>query len=243
MPPTNSRDRRGPRKATSRQSGPDQYSHAIALVPDGPGKTAGIEVGEQAARMMVALRQQDGTWAARTPGPILRQEGVVSNAALRKPFVASSNAQSGRAPCPPLSAVKEPIMKHANGVIDCRGRTPWQTETARFWEQLGTTAWNDVARSLSATKAMPLADGARLFALLISACSMLTSPCSMPNTITTSGAPSRQSAMATRTATTPPPAIHLAALDRDPAPPGVPWRPLRCRRRRRRCPEVGIRRR
>lgn len=154
-----------------------QYAQALALVPDGPGKTAGIEVGEQAARMMVALRQQDGTFGGADAYRPFTRPGtyvptslpVVSNAALRKPFVASSNAQFRPGPPPALdSAVWARDYNETRewGAIDSQRRTPWQTETARFWEQLGTPAWNDVARSLSATKAMPLADRARLFALL-----------------------------------------------------------------------------
>jgi hypothetical protein len=45
-------------------------------------------------------------------------------------------------------------------------RSAWQTETARFWVLVGTPAWNQAARSLSASKPQPLAESARLFAHL-----------------------------------------------------------------------------
>jgi hypothetical protein len=45
-------------------------------------------------------------------------------------------------------------------------RSEWQTETARFWEQIGPPAWNQVARQLFTGRSVPMKESARIFALL-----------------------------------------------------------------------------
>jgi hypothetical protein len=94
---------------------------------------------------------------------------VVSNVASRKPFVLRSIAQFRPGPPPALDSAtwsRDFNETREWGGANSQRRSAWQTETARFWEQLGTPVWNQVARHLAAQKPLPLAERARVFALL-----------------------------------------------------------------------------
>lgn len=153
------------------------YADAMGALPASAAKAAGIALGEKAAQMMVAQRQDDGTFAAvdayrpyTAPGTYVPTSlPVVSNVALRKPFALQGLGQFRPGPPPALDSAT--WSRDFNETRDWGGahsalRTPWQTETARFWEQLGTPAWNQIARALAARQATPLAQRARMFALL-----------------------------------------------------------------------------
>jgi len=153
------------------------YLAALATLRDGAAKTAGIEVGAQVAHQLLARREDDGTFdsvdtyrPATAPGSYVPTGlPVVSNVAFRKPFLLRDNAQFR--PGPPPSLLSEHWARDFNetkkwGAANSPRRDAAQTEAARFWEQLGPPAWNQVARSLSSGQALPLSDNARVFALL-----------------------------------------------------------------------------
>lgn len=153
------------------------YDEAIASVQAGDGRAAAIASGEAAARLVLAQRQNDGTIGGAdtyrpyaAPGVYVPTGlPVVSNIASRKPFSLSANAQFRPPPPPALgSAVWARDFNETKewGAIDSIRRSSRQSETARFWEQLGPPAWNQVARSLSGRRPLALADNARTFALL-----------------------------------------------------------------------------
>ena len=145
-------------------------------MPDGPGKTAGIALGEQAARLLLAQREGDGTFGTTdTYRPFTMRAyvptdlPVVNNVSLRKPF--SIGTVSRFRPRAAAGTGQRAVGTRLNetrewGAFGSVRRTAWQTETARFWQYLGTPAWNQVARSLATGHPLPLADDARLFALL-----------------------------------------------------------------------------
>jgi len=155
----------------------EYYADAMAAIPEGDGKASGAALGEKAARLRLAQRQADGTFGSpdtyrpfTSPGTYVPTGlPVVSNIALRKPFVMQSNSQFRPGPPPSLDSTtwsRDFNETKEWGAVDSKRRSAWQTETARFWEQLGPPAWNSVARSLSAGQSMPLAQRARVFALL-----------------------------------------------------------------------------
>ena len=153
------------------------YLAALATVPDGDAKTAGIDVGARVARQLLARREDDRTFdsadtyrPATAPG-IYVPTGlpVVNNVAVRKPFLLRDNAQFR--PGPPPSLQSERWARDFNetrewGAANSMRRDAAQTEAARFWEQLGPPAWNQVARSLAAGHPLSLGENARVFALL-----------------------------------------------------------------------------
>jgi hypothetical protein len=153
------------------------YADALAGMPDDAARAAAIGLGERVAQRLLAQRKDDGSPGsadnyrpATSPGTYVPTAlPVVSNVALRKPFVLRDIAQFRPGPPPPLQS--KTWARDFNETREWGGaisphRSAHQTETARFWEQLGTPSWNQVARKLSDGRAMPLADSARLFALL-----------------------------------------------------------------------------
>jgi hypothetical protein len=129
------------------------------------------------AHQLLARREDDGTFdsvdtyrPATVPGSYVPTGlPVVSNVALRKPFLLHDNAQFR--PEPPPSLLSERWARDFNetkewGAVNSPRRDGAQTEAARFWEQLGPPAWNQVARSLSSGQVLPLSNSARVFALL-----------------------------------------------------------------------------
>lgn len=151
------------------------FDAAMAKLPDGDAKSAGIAAGEKAAAIL-AERKADGFNAPDTYRPatslgvyITTALPVMSHVAGIKPFALKSVSQFRPGPPPKLDSAlwaRDYNETRELGAANSAKRTAWQTETARFWEMLGPPAWNQAARSLVASKPLPLADSARLFMAL-----------------------------------------------------------------------------
>ena len=119
------------------------YAASLAQIPDSPGKTRGIAVGEEVAAKVLAWRAADGADAANTyrpittPGiyvvttlPIGTQWGSVT------PWVMERGSQFHPAPPPALDSVEWAVdyneVKEIGGKKSVR-RTSEQTEIALFW--------------------------------------------------------------------------------------------------------------
>ena len=151
------------------------YQAALKSIADGPGKTAGITVGEQAAAAVVAACADDGSEAPNTYRPHT-SPGVyvptmfppVPHWGKRKPWVMASGDQFR--PGPPPSLTSE-IWKRDFNEIKAVGsktstqRTPEQTAMAQFWEATGPLVYWPVARSVAKAAGRDASDNARLFAL------------------------------------------------------------------------------
>jgi hypothetical protein len=153
------------------------YADAAAAMPDGDAKAAGMAIGARAARLLLAQREDDRTFDGpdtyrpfTAPGEYVPTGlPVVNNVALRKPFVLKGLAQFRPGPPPALTSAlwaRDFNETRQWGAVNSPLRSARQTETARFWQYLGTPAWNQVARSLSDSRPLPLAANARVFALL-----------------------------------------------------------------------------
>jgi hypothetical protein len=135
-----------------------------------------IAAGEGVAVNIAEARKTDGYLPdAKTdyrpvtaPGVYVMTELPVGfQLANAKPFALQSAAQFRPGPPPalegPVWARDYNETKNMGGANSTK-RTAWQTETARFWDSVsGTDAWNTVARSLVASRPLPLIDCARLF--------------------------------------------------------------------------------
>jgi len=153
----------------------------LAKVPDGPGKTAGISLGERAADAILAEREKDGASAAVTYRPITQPGKWIPTAMPQsttwgavKPFVLKSGDQF-RLP-PPYELGSAAWAADYNevkrlGAKTGSARTPEQTDIARFWQLTGTATHNPVTRHIVAAKKLDLLDSARLYALSAMACS------------------------------------------------------------------------
>ena len=155
----------------------EAYAAALKPIPDGPAKTAGVAIGEQAAAAILADRANDATNVPDTYRPVTAPgvwipttPPIFSEYAQAKGWVMARADQFRPGPPPALSSAV--YARDYNEVKELGGakstkRTPQQTEAVRFWSQPNfQPSWNQAARQLSAGKGLELADNARLFALL-----------------------------------------------------------------------------
>lgn len=158
----------------------------LEAVPDGPGKTRGVALGQATAEAVLRWRAADlatarrsdyrprpavGRWRPTPAGyapPLLPGWGSV-------PCFALADAAAFRPPPPP--AVGTPGYEAAFREVAALGgaastaRTRDQTEVAHFWaDGEGTVTppghWNRIAQTVAAARGLPLPEAARLFALL-----------------------------------------------------------------------------
>jgi hypothetical protein len=152
------------------------YEAAIAALPQGEARTAGIAAGAKAAADVLESRKSDGFNSPSEYRPVTAPGEyvsttmpVMSHVAKVKPFVIPSVSRFRPGGPPPLESAQWARdfneTKELGGVASTK-RTAWQTETGKFWVLTGAAAWNEAARGLSAAKPLPLQDSLRLFAQL-----------------------------------------------------------------------------
>jgi hypothetical protein len=158
------------------------YAAAVAAIPPGGERAAGLRVGRAAAAAILAARARDGSAEAPlvnpdfpqgtrpgewrfTPGfafAFLPTWGEVTPFALR-------NASQFR-PAPPYPVDSKRYADDFNEVKRLGGetsaRTPEQTEIARFWLENSPLQWNRIARTVATGSHLDAWDSARLFGLL-----------------------------------------------------------------------------
>lgn len=163
----------------------DDYAKALAAIPDGQAKTAGIAWGKHVADLMIQARANDGIMGKATfpasdkaghwrPTPPLFREFTLPHWGMVKPFALKSCSQFRPPPPPPLNssayAVDLDTVKRL-GARDSDSRTDDQTATVAFWsDDLGTATppghWNIIASTVSKQRKLTVQENARLFALL-----------------------------------------------------------------------------
>jgi hypothetical protein len=150
------------------------YQAALKRVPDGPAKTAGIAVGEQAAAACLA-RVDDvaafpDTYRPHTTAGAYVPTVVpaVPNWGKRKPW-AMDSAALFRPGAPPglTSAIwaRDYNEIKALGAKNSTQRTPEQTAIAKFWEATAPAVYWPVARSVAAMPGRDVTANARLLAI------------------------------------------------------------------------------
>lgn len=160
-------------------------TESLAIVPDGPGETLGVDFGRQVGDALLAWRANDGATAAvpyvpgHDPGdwnrtfpdflpPLLPQWPRVAPFAMPSP-------DAFRPPPPPeltsaeYAAAVEEVRRL--GGLDSTERTAEQTEIALFWADGGGTFtppghWNQIAADVALARRTSPAENARLMALL-----------------------------------------------------------------------------
>ena len=151
------------------------YQALLGSVPDGPAKTAGIAVGEQAAAAIVALCADDGTVApdvyrphtaagvyVPTVGPATPHWGK------RRPWVMPRGDHFRPGPPPGLTSdtwARDYNEIKAVGATNSTQRTPEQTAIAKFWEATAPVVYWPIARSVAGAPGRDVTDNARLFAV------------------------------------------------------------------------------
>jgi hypothetical protein len=152
------------------------YQASLASVPEGPARTNGIRLGEQAAAAMLAERSNDGADAAETyrphttPGKYVPTASPLSAAwgGVRPFGLKSGDAVRPPAPYPLAGAAwaKDYEEIRRIGAKTASTRTAEQTDIARFWALTGPATYNPVARQIAVAKNLNTLDNARMLALV-----------------------------------------------------------------------------
>jgi hypothetical protein len=151
------------------------YQALLGRVPDGPAKTAGIAVGEQAANAIVASCADDGMIApdvyrphaaagvyVPTAGPAVPHWGK------RRPWAMTRGDQFRPGPPPGLTSdtwARDYNEIKAIGARSSAQRTPEQTAIAKFWEATAPVVYWPIARSVAGAPGRDVTDNARLLAV------------------------------------------------------------------------------
>lgn len=150
------------------------YRAALAKIPDGAAKAAGIAVGEEAAAEVLAARVDDGAAAAESYRP-LTTAGVYVPTVLpvvpqwpkRRPWLMTSPEQFRPAPPPALTSELWARDYDEIKAVGSRGssrRTPEQTEMARFWKATFPSIYFGIVRSVAGAPGRDVTQNARLVA-------------------------------------------------------------------------------
>ncbi len=157
-------------------------SSALASIPDGPAKTAGIAAGAQQAAEVLAERQGDGLDTASLdipftppppapgvwqPTPPAFAPAVRAGEGKARPFLLATQSQFDPGPPPSLTSptyLKSLAEVRAYGALDSTVRTPQQTDVAAFWEPAANIQYIQIVRGLIAQENRSLAWDARFVA-------------------------------------------------------------------------------
>jgi hypothetical protein len=148
----------------------------LAQIPDGPGKTAGVRLGEEVAARLLASRANDGAEApdqyrVRTSAGVYvpTAQTAMPQWPNVTPFGMTSPSQFR--PAPPIALDSERWARDYNEIRTFGGRASTersvrQTEDARFWLTVGATVYYPLVRGVAEQERLDLADSTRLFALV-----------------------------------------------------------------------------
>jgi hypothetical protein len=149
----------------------DDYTAYMAAIPDGTAKTNGVEVGDQVAQAIVALRTNDGRGCTTTltdlglpapaPGGWQPAPGPVLGLCLpgMRPLALQSASQFR--PDPPNALMSQEYAEDFNqveqlGAADSTTRTANQTQQALFWTDHDIRMFNDGLLRLATDPHHPL---------------------------------------------------------------------------------------
>ena len=171
-----------------------RYADALAAIPDGPEKAAGVALGEAVAAAVLAARSGDGSAgppaspyvSAGTPGafrPLIPNPSATAIAGLaaiqnwgnQRPFVLPSvlpfrsSSPYGAATLAEAVQTPEYLADYAEtkaygGAVSQRSAE--QTEIGLFWIESSALGWNRVARSILDARPQTAWRAARMLALV-----------------------------------------------------------------------------
>ena len=161
-------------------------TNSLSSVPDGPGKTAGVALGNTVGAAILALRANDGASVVvpYTPGsqpgewrptPPANAPAAAPQWANLTPWAMTSASQFRNPDGPPAldSAEYTAAFNQVKeiGSATSATRTQDQSNIAQFWAGPAGTAtppghWNRIAQTVAQSQGNTLEENARLFALL-----------------------------------------------------------------------------
>jgi hypothetical protein len=159
------------------------YASSLAVIPDGPAKTAGIAAGQDAAAAMIAARANDGSSplefflpTSSNPGvwqltpSCTAAGGLFFNWQNVTPFGLRSASQFFLGPPPALTSGRytrayDEVKEF--GDVNSTERPQDRTNVALFYAvDVPVAIFNDAARQITATKPRSISENARDFALI-----------------------------------------------------------------------------
>ena len=152
---------------------------ALGKIADGAAKEAGIAVGQQAAALVLAARDDDGAGAPEAYRPATTAGAYVPTTIpattmwpQRKPWLLASATQFR--PGPPPALTSERWARDYNEIKTLGGRasaqrSAEQTEIARFWETTLPPIYHGLVRSVAEMPGRDVMRNARLFAAVTQA--------------------------------------------------------------------------
>jgi hypothetical protein len=157
-----------------------QLEEALSGAKAGAARDAGVDVGRQAAKRMLAARSDDGAnrsipyQPGQQPGnyrptPPDFTPAIMTQWGALKPFVLRDPAQFRPQPPPGVGSTQARADVDEVRKIGARAgslRNEEQSEIARFWYENVGQGWNRIARGVAADRGLDLWENARLFALL-----------------------------------------------------------------------------
>jgi hypothetical protein len=157
-----------------------EYARALAAIPDGPAKKAGVGVGQASARANITRRGDDGFEKGAQPpyvprtGPGEYQFTPPFDFAAQpgwgqiKPFAIDIREHAVDGPLDLSSTKYARDLAHvkAIGGINSSVRTPEQSEIAQFWYEDSPLGWNRIANTAVRQRKLDLWSAARAFALV-----------------------------------------------------------------------------
>jgi hypothetical protein len=162
-----------------------QYNAALSVIPSGAAKTDGMQAGQAAATLIIALRAGDGRGAVvpysfpsvPTPGVWIRTPpGLLLPAIpwLSKVVPLTMSSPSEFRPDPPPSLTSSEWADDYNqvkalGAVNSAVRTSEQTEIGLFWTEHVGSQYSRAFRALAEARNLDISDTARLFATLFTA--------------------------------------------------------------------------
>jgi len=157
------------------------YTASLATIPDGPGKTSGMALGEAVANLLIAERSDDGfrdpTYTYTAPNPPI--PGVWLPTAPTTPIgvylghmrpFALTSADQFRPNGPPALDSKQWAEDYNEvkeiGSSTSTTRTAEQTEAARFWAQAPVQQARGSFRKFVTDHELDVADASRFMAMM-----------------------------------------------------------------------------
>jgi hypothetical protein len=159
-----------------------QYANSLSGIPNGPAKTAGIAVGQDAAIAIIDLRTSDGAdasvsytpgsgpgeWIPTPPAFLSALEPGWGNVT---PFALRSSAQFRLDPPAYFDLTSAEYTADYNevksiGDVNSLVRTAEQSAIAQFWYEPSAQGWNRLTRFVADQRGLELWDTARLFGLV-----------------------------------------------------------------------------
>jgi hypothetical protein len=152
------------------------YGAALAGLPEGPAKTAGLQAGERAAAAVFAQRAEDKVGTAESYRPHTTAGAYVPTSAVavpqwpaRKPWIMSTASQFRPGPPPSLESTawqRDYAEVKSLGSRTSTVRTAEQTEIGQFWDYSLPPVYYGVVRSVALMPGRDAVANAWLYAIV-----------------------------------------------------------------------------